>query len=218
MASLYKEKTRTGAEVYIIRFTLIGCRKKIHLGDVPKKQAELVKSKVEKLVNSRLTNTSCFQETARWLGGINDKLHEKLSVAGPKTERKGKDKRIVPIFEQLYPYISDAFEAAPEGEDRLFPEIRENRSMGSWVRSLADRAGIVLWEKPFQNMRATCATDLVDSYPGHVCEAWLGHTELGHTERVADQYDRQVTESHFERATGRKHTENKRALKTIPLT
>jgi hypothetical protein len=90
------------------------------------------------------------------------------------------------------------------GEDRLFPEIRENWSMGSWVRSLADRAGIVLWKKPFQNMRATCATDLADRYPGHVCEAWLGH--MG---KIADKHYRQVTESHFERAAGIKHTENR---------
>jgi site-specific recombinase XerD len=70
-------------------------------------------------------------------------------VHSPKTERKGKDKRIVPIFEKLYPYLLDAAEAATEGEDRIFPEIHEMKSMGSWLHKLADRASIILWAKPF---------------------------------------------------------------------
>ena len=82
MASLYKEKTRIGVEVYVIRFTLAGCRKKIQLGAVPKKLAETVKSKVEELVNCKLANASYSQETAQWLSGIDDKLHEKLSASG----------------------------------------------------------------------------------------------------------------------------------------
>ena len=116
-------------------------------------------------------------------------------VHSPKTERKGKAKRIVPIFENLYPYLAEAFESAPEGEDRIYPEISGKKSMGSWVKLLADRAGVPLWEKPFQNMRASCATDLIEIYPSHVCEAWLGHTG-----KVADRHYRQITESHFGKA------------------
>jgi hypothetical protein len=83
--------------------------------------------------------------------------------------------------------------------------------MGSWIKKLADWAGVVLWEKPFQNMRATCATELRDIYPGHVCEAWLGHTE-----KVADKHYRQVTESHFEKAAGIERIEN-RSVDANPL-
>ena len=117
-------------------------------------------------------------------------------VHSPKTERKGKPKRVVPIFGELRPYLEDAFEVSPEGEDRIFPEIHEKKSMGSWIKKLANRAGVDLWEKPFQNMRASCATDLTDKHPAHVCEAWLGHTG-----KVADKHYRQVTETHFEKAT-----------------
>jgi hypothetical protein len=87
--------------------------------------------------------------------------------------------------------------------ERIFPKIHENTSMRSWIKRLADKAGIVLWEKPFQNMRATCETDLAGIYPRHVCEAWLGHTG-----KIADKHYRQVTESHFEKAAGVRHTEN----------
>jgi hypothetical protein len=85
------------------------------------------------------------------------------------------------------------------------------KSMGSWIKKLAGRAGIVLWEKPFQNMRATCATELRDIHPGHVCEAWLGHTK-----EIADRHYRQVMESNFEKAAGIMRTEN-RAVDVNPL-
>ena len=55
---------------------------------------------------------------------------------------------------------------------------------------------IVLWEKPFQNMRASCATDFADLFSSHVCTEWLGHTE-----QIANAHYRQVTETHFQKAT-----------------
>jgi len=88
----------------------------------------------------------------------------RFTVHSPKTERKGKAKRIVPIFDMpnfpLRKYFDEAFETAPEGEDRIFPEITEKKSMGSWIEKLANRAGVALWTKPFQNMRATVANEL----------------------------------------------------------
>ena len=123
--------------------------------------------------------------------------NERFIVHSPKTEHHdGKDKRTVPIFGNLRPYLDEAWENAPEGEDRIFPEIHEKKSMGSWIAKLANRAGVALWEKPFQNMRSSCETDLIDSgTPNHVCEAWLGHTE-----RIANKHYRPVTEDHFAKA------------------
>ena len=119
----------------------------------------------------------------------------RFTVHSPKTERKGKPKRVVPIFGNLQPYLIDASEVSPEGEDRIFPEIHDQKSMGSWIKKLADRAGVVLWEKPFQNMRSSCATDLNDNFPSKTCAEWLGHTE-----QIADKHYRMVTEEHFQRA------------------
>ncbi len=44
-------------------------------------------------------------------------------------------------------------------------------------------------------MRSTRATELADQFPSRVCAAWLGHTET-----VADEFYRQVTDEHFQRA------------------
>jgi hypothetical protein len=52
----------------------------------------------------------------------------------------------------------------------------------------------IRWPKIFINLRASCATDLAERYPSHVCEAWLGHTE-----RVANTHYRMVTEDYYRR-------------------
>ena len=98
-------------------------------------------------------------------------------VHSPKTEKQGKAQRVVPIFKELYPFLRDAFEAAPEGVDRVYPEFTAKKSLGSFIEKTATRAGIVLWVKPFQNCRSTRATELIEIYPAHVVNAWMGHSE-----------------------------------------
>ena len=65
------------------------------------------------------------------------------------------------------------------------------------VLSLAELPGAAAWPKLWQNLRSTRATELADQFPSHVCAAWLGHTE-----RIANSFYRQVTDEHILRATG----------------
>ena len=58
-------------------------------------------------------------------------------------------------------------------------------------------AGLPPIPKPFVNMRASFATELVQTYPGHVAAAWLGNTEA-----TAYRHYRMVLDEHFERAAG----------------
>ena len=51
-----------------------------------------------------------------------------------------------------------------------------------------------IWQKPFQNMRASRATELVAIYPAHVVNAIMGHTEA-----VAMAHYRQVLNGDFEK-------------------
>ena len=126
---------------------------------------------------------------------------DRFIVHSPKTEKQGKAKRVVPIFKELCPFFREAFESAPEGIDRIFPEITVKKSLGSFISKRATRAGIVLWEKPFQNMRSTRATELIEVYPAHIVNSWLGHTEA-----VAMAHYRQTTgkaaDKFFEQAAG----------------
>lgn len=120
---------------------------------------------------------------------------ERFAVHAPKTERHGTGTRIVPIFTQLAPIFREAWEAAPEGEDRIFPDITPKSNRRTWLGKLAARAGVELWEKPWVNMRASAVTDEADETPGHVCETWFGHSEA-----IADQHYRQTLERHYAKA------------------
>ncbi len=57
------------------------------------------------------------------------------------------------------------------------------------------RAGLIPWVKPFQNLRSTRETELMEIYPSHVVVSWIGHSE-----KVARQHYLQTTDAHFERA------------------
>lgn len=103
--------------------------------------------------------------------------------------------RVVPIFAELRPALEAAWDAA---EVYVITEYRDpgvnlRAQFNRWVT----RAGLVPWPKPFQNMRATRATELADRYPSHVCAKWLGHTE-----RVADEFYCSVTDENYRRAAG----------------
>ena len=60
------------------------------------------------------------------------------------------------------------------------------------------KAGLVPWEKLFQNLRATRATELVsEGWPEFKVCAWLGHTEA-----IAKKHYWQVTDEDYQQAAG----------------
>ena len=58
-----------------------------------------------------------------------------------------------------------------------------------------EATGGTVWPKLFTALRATRDTEMRETYPGHVVDAWIGHDE-----KVAKHNYLQVTESHFEKA------------------
>jgi hypothetical protein len=57
------------------------------------------------------------------------------------------------------------------------------------------RAGLKPWGKPFQNLRSTRETELMETFPAHVVCGWIGNSEA-----IALKHYLQVTDDHFERA------------------
>jgi hypothetical protein len=57
------------------------------------------------------------------------------------------------------------------------------------------RAGMKPWPKPFQNLRSTRETELMEKFPAHVVCGWIGNSEA-----IALKHYLQVTDDHFERA------------------
>jgi integrase len=122
----------------------------------------------------------------------------RIIVRSPKTEHHaGKGIRMPRLFGIVRRYLKALRRLRPDAgpDDHVFrPAVRCNPLwlIHLWCR----RLGIKPWSKFFTNLRASCATDLIERYPNHVCLAWLGHTE-----RVADTHYRMVTENYYRRSS-----------------
>jgi integrase len=132
----------------------------------------------------------------RW--GDIDWSNNRFIVRADKTEHHDDGGiRVVPIFAELRPYFEAAWDAAEEGSEFVITRYREEDNVRTRLARYTLAAGLVPWAKPFQNMRASRATELADVFPSHVCAKWLGHTE-----RIADEFYRSVTDEHWRRAAG----------------
>lgn len=58
-------------------------------------------------------------------------------------------------------------------------------------------AGHAIWPKPWQNMRATRETELLQKFPLHVVAGWLGHSP-----NVALKHYAQIVKEHHAQAVG----------------
>jgi hypothetical protein len=105
--------------------------------------------------------------------------------------------RVVPMFPELVPYFEEAQELAPEGATHVLTRFQGADNVRTMFQRYIVRAGFTPWPKVWQNLRVSRATELADQYPSHVSAAWLGHSE-----KIADAFYRQVTEEHFARAVG----------------
>ena len=123
----------------------------------------------------------------------------RFTVRASKTEHhEGGGVRVVPIFPELRPFFEAVFSSdAAEGAVHVITRYRDPAAnLRTQLCRYITAAGLKPWPKPWQNLRASRATDLADEYPSHVCAAWLGHSEA-----VADAFYRTVTDDHFARAT-----------------
>lgn len=124
--------------------------------------------------------------------------NRRVVITSPKTERhSGGDKRVCPIFPEVFSVLQDVFDTAPEGAVYIFPSVRSGKkNLRTWLKRAILKAGLTPWPRLWQNFRATRSTELADQFPSHVAVAWLGHTE-----KIADWHYRQVTDDHFIQAT-----------------
>ena len=98
-------------------------------------------------------------------------------VHSSKTRNQGKPKRVVPLFPRLEEILSEAFALAGEGSVCVVERYRsQDVNLRTQFERIADKASVTLWEKPFQNLRASRETELANEYPLHVVTAWLGNS------------------------------------------
>lgn len=148
---------------------------------------------------SRYAGLRCPSEHVRLRWKDIDWNHERFMVRSPKTEKHpGKATRMVPLFPELKIHLLALYEQRhTEGEF----VIQRTRSAAVNFRTHLLRclreAGIQPWPRLFHNLRASCQTDLAESFPAHVVCAWIGNSEA-----IAQAHYLQTTDDHFARAVG----------------
>ncbi len=118
----------------------------------------------------------------------------RLTVLSPKTAGKGKESREVPLFPELASALAELQSHAPEREKYLFPVYNGKTAEWSFkcITAAIKRAGVAAYKRPWHNLRVTRITELVESRPAHVVNAWMGNTEA-----VSVACYRKVTDEHF---------------------
>jgi integrase len=146
---------------------------------------------------SRYGGLRCPSEHLGLRWGDVDWARNRIVIHSPKTEHHtGGESRVIPLFPELRPYLEDVFEQAEPGTEFVITRYREsNVNLRTHLIRIIHRACLSPWPKLFQNLRASRATELVQSFPSYVAAAWLGHCEA-----IAEKHYWQVTDAHFERA------------------
>lgn len=107
--------------------------------------------------------------------------------------------RVVPISPELRPHLERLHDLAPPGSVWLFGHGR-SAAATLWRKQLGNvltRLALEPWPKRWQNLRASCRTDLEHRFPDHVINAWLGHSS-----KIGAKHYTRVHDSHFAAACG----------------
>jgi len=93
-----------------------------------------------------------------------DTVRRTLLVRSPKTAHHGQATRLIPLF---------------PGLEHIQPTDGLGGSTGQAVTGRLQRAmrriGVAPWPRLWQNLRASCETDLCEKLPPHWVAAWMGH-------------------------------------------
>ena len=121
----------------------------------------------------------------------------RIRVPSPKTAcHAGRESRMLPLFPELRPHLEAVFDEAEPGTVHVIAQHRiASANLRTTLERICKRAGVELWERAFQNMRASRETELTQEHPLHVVVAWLGNSAP-----IAARHYLQVTDGDFDRA------------------
>jgi integrase len=130
--------------------------------------------------------------------------HSTICVTSPKTKRHPEGKmRTIPIFQECRPDLDRLWESlGDQPATLLFPGLQHNSSaLRSRLKKACKKVGVSMPPRPFDNMRATRESELLEEFPIHTVAAWFGHSP-----QVALQHYAQIAKEHFTRAVGSNRT------------
>ena len=140
---------------------------------------------------------------------------EDMTVHSKKTEHHlGKEQRVVPIFSDLLPLLTEAAELAEDGAEYVITRYRDDAAnLRTSAHRYIKRAGFTPWAKCFQNLRASLATDLVQHTPLHQAAEWTGHSV-----ETMRKFYLQITAEHRQLAKSRHRKAQQNAQQIMPDT
>ncbi len=102
----------------------------------------------------------------------------RIRVPSPKTAcHPGGESRTIPLFPELKPHLETVFDEAEPGTVHVIAKHRiASANLRTTFVKICRRAGVQLWERCFQNMRASRETELSQDYPMHVVCSWIGNS------------------------------------------
>jgi integrase len=123
--------------------------------------------------------------------------HNRVRIPSPKTAcHAGRESRTLPLFPELRPHLEAVFDEAEPGTTYVIAKHRiASANLRTTLERICKRAGVELWERAFQNMRASRETELTQEHPLHVVTAWIGNSAT-----IAAKHYLQVTDADFDRA------------------
>ena len=123
----------------------------------------------------------------------------RITITVPKKAHiDGHQTRVIPIFPELRPFLERAFEEAEEGEEFVVQIAQQTGNLRTHAHRIIKKAGVEVWPKPFQNLRASRENELMEQEPSHKVLAWIGHTAA-----VARDHYLKVTDDDYDRASGK---------------
>ena len=138
-----------------------------------------------------------------------DWTNQKIHFWQPKNEHhNGQETRSIPLFPELVQPLLDVQEqSGGSGPAFVITELRPRKmrtqagnfdcaSLTTRFKKIIEKAGLTPWPKPWINLRASRDTELRESFPSHVVDAWIGHCE-----DIAKRHYLMVTDDHFAKAT-----------------
>lgn len=156
------------------------------------------------VVLSRYGGLRCPSEHLRLRWCDIDWEHGLMTVTSPKTKKKGKPKRLVPIFDEVRPFLEECFDQAEPGAVFVLSKYRS--PSGAYIRKrlevLVERAGLTKWPRITHNLRASRQTELERDNPTHVVCAIMGNTPA-----VAHRHYLQTNVDDLMKAAGRPTSE-----------
>ncbi|MDF1844334.1 MAG: phage integrase SAM-like domain-containing protein [Rubripirellula sp.] len=103
--------------------------------------------------------------------------------------------RVCPIFPELLPHVVRAREMAESGSEFVQNRYRHDDNILRELVRMIERAKLVPWTKPMQNLRATRETELAARFPLTDVTSWLGNSPI-----VAGKHYLMTQEDSFQRA------------------